>query len=127
MSKTLAATPADPTLRSGADASLVLFDAERVGERNDYLDPLVPNVGIDAVWVHDHVVWSSEMHRHHISSGAFEAITDTQDANFFEATTILSYLAAETKKITLGVACLVTALARPQAAASLAAQLVEMA
>src|SRR5207237_3600770 len=64
-------------------------------------------LGFDAVWVHDHVVWSSEMHRHHISSGAAEALTDTQEANFFEATTILSYLAAETKKITLGVACLV--------------------
>src|SRR5437667_9420839 len=64
-------------------------------------------LGFDAVWVHDHVVWSSEMHRHHISSGAAEALTDTQEANFFEATTILSYLAAETKKSTLGVACLV--------------------
>ncbi|MGH7817191.1 MAG: LLM class flavin-dependent oxidoreductase, partial [Candidatus Binatia bacterium] len=56
---------------------------------------------------HDHVVWSSEMHRHHISSGAAEAITDTQDANFYEATSVLSYLAAETRTITLGVACLV--------------------
>ena len=65
------------------------------------------DMGFDAVWVHDHVVWSSEMHRHHISSGAAEALSDTQDANFFEATTILSYLAAETKKIVLGVACLV--------------------
>jgi hypothetical protein len=64
-------------------------------------------LGFDAIWVHDHVVWSSEMHRHHISSGAAEALTDTQEANFFEATTILSYLAAETKTITLGVACLV--------------------
>lgn len=42
----------DPTLRAGADASLVLFDAARVSERNDYLDPLAPNAGIDAVWVH---------------------------------------------------------------------------
>jgi probable F420-dependent oxidoreductase len=64
-------------------------------------------LGFDSIWVHDHVVWSSEMHRHHISSGAAEAITDAQDANFYEATTILSYLAGETKKITLGVACLV--------------------
>src|SRR6478672_2396255 len=63
--------------------------------------------GFDAIWVHDHVVWSAEMHRHHISSGAKEALEDHQDANFFEATTILSYLAAETKKIVLGVACLV--------------------
>ncbi|OGQ81323.1 MAG: hypothetical protein A3F90_03405 [Deltaproteobacteria bacterium RIFCSPLOWO2_12_FULL_60_19] len=64
-------------------------------------------LGFDSVWVHDHVVWSSEMHRHHISSGAAEAITDTQDANFYEATSVLSYLAAETRSITLGVACLV--------------------
>jgi N-acyl-D-amino-acid deacylase len=42
----------DPTLREGADASLVLFDPATVGERNDYLDPLVPPTGIDAVWVH---------------------------------------------------------------------------
>jgi alkanesulfonate monooxygenase SsuD/methylene tetrahydromethanopterin reductase-like flavin-dependent oxidoreductase (luciferase family) len=64
-------------------------------------------LGFDAIWVHDHVVWSSEMHKHHISSGAAEALNDTQDANFYEATTMLSYLAAETKKIVLGVACLV--------------------
>ena len=30
-----------PVLRAGADASLVLFDAERVRERNDYLNPEV--------------------------------------------------------------------------------------
>src|SRR5947199_9505282 len=53
------------------------------------------------------------MHRHHISSGAAEALTDTQEANFFEATTILSYLAAETKKITLGVARLVMHCSNP--------------
>src|SRR3970282_2001188 len=64
-------------------------------------------LGFDSIWVHDHVVWSSEMHRHHISSGAAEAVTDTQEANFYEATSVLSYLAAETRKITLGVACLV--------------------
>ncbi|HEY1931492.1 MAG TPA: hypothetical protein VGG99_05730 [Acetobacteraceae bacterium] len=42
----------DPTLRVGADASLVLFDADTVGERNDYVDPSVRPVGIDMVWVH---------------------------------------------------------------------------
>ena len=42
----------DPTLRVGADASLVLFDPETVGERNDYLDPLIPPAGIDMVWIH---------------------------------------------------------------------------
>ncbi|HYG86760.1 MAG TPA: hypothetical protein VD978_10920 [Azospirillum sp.] len=42
----------DPVLRPGADASLVLFDWNHVAERNDYLNPLVPPQGIDAVWVH---------------------------------------------------------------------------
>jgi N-acyl-D-amino-acid deacylase len=46
----------DPVLRPGADASLVLFDAARVRERNDYLDPTVPPEGIDVVWVHGHRV-----------------------------------------------------------------------
>jgi N-acyl-D-amino-acid deacylase len=47
---------ADPALRVGADASLVLFDPETVGERNDYLDPMVRPVGLDMVWVHGHPV-----------------------------------------------------------------------
>jgi N-acyl-D-amino-acid deacylase len=47
----------DPTLRPGADASLVLFDWERVRERNDYLEPMVPPEGIDAVWVHGELVY----------------------------------------------------------------------
>jgi N-acyl-D-amino-acid deacylase len=42
----------DPVLREGGDASLVLFDATEVRERNDYLHPLVPPEGIDMVWVH---------------------------------------------------------------------------
>ncbi len=46
----------DPTLRVGADASLTLFDPETVGERNDYLDPSIPPVGIDMVWIHGHRV-----------------------------------------------------------------------
>lgn len=64
-------------------------------------------LGFDSIWVHDHVAWSSEMHRHHISSGATEAVRDEQEANFYEALTTLAYLAAETKTIKLGVACLV--------------------
>ncbi|MDH3452903.1 MAG: amidohydrolase family protein, partial [Gammaproteobacteria bacterium] len=46
----------DPVLAPGADASLVLFDWQTVRERNDYLDPLVPPHGIDAVWVHGELV-----------------------------------------------------------------------
>ncbi|HVB77628.1 MAG TPA: LLM class F420-dependent oxidoreductase [Candidatus Nitrosotalea sp.] len=65
------------------------------------------DLGFDSIWVHDHVLWSSEMHRHHISSGATEAITDEQDADFFESLTTLAYLAPQTERIRLGVACLV--------------------
>jgi len=46
----------DPTLRVGADASLVLFNPHTVCERNDYIDPSVPPVGIDMVWIHGHLV-----------------------------------------------------------------------
>lgn len=42
----------DPTLRPGADASVVLFDWERVRERNTYEDPYIPPDGIEYVWVH---------------------------------------------------------------------------
>ena len=45
-----------PALREGADASLVLFDWDRVTERNSYEDPLIPPDGIDAVWVHGDLV-----------------------------------------------------------------------
>ena len=47
---------ADPTLRVGADASLVLFDPDTVAERNDYLDPSIRPAGIDMVWVHGECV-----------------------------------------------------------------------
>ncbi|MGA2894150.1 MAG: hypothetical protein ABSE22_14885 [Xanthobacteraceae bacterium] len=46
----------DPTLRVGADASLVLFVPETVCERNDYLDPFMPPEGIDMVWIHGQLV-----------------------------------------------------------------------
>ena len=80
-------------------------------------------LGFDTIWLHDHVVWSSEMHRHHISSGATEAITDAQEANFFECMTTMSYLAAKTKDIRIGVACLVMPLRNPIYAAKQCATL----
>jgi len=80
-------------------------------------------LGFDTVWVHDHVVWSSEMHKHHISSGAHEALTDDQEANFFESLTTLAYLAAATKTIQLGVACLVMPCRNPVYAAKQTATL----
>lgn len=47
------------------------------------------------------------MHRHHISSGAHEALLDDQTADFYESVTTLSYLAGVTERVLLGVACLV--------------------
>ncbi len=47
-----------PALRPGADASVVLFDWDRVTERNSYEDPLVHPDGIDAVWVHGELLHS---------------------------------------------------------------------
>jgi len=67
----------------------------------------------DSVWVHDHVVWSSEMHRHHISSGSASALAEDQTADFYEAITTLANLAARTSRIELGVACLVMPLRNP--------------
>jgi probable F420-dependent oxidoreductase len=64
-------------------------------------------MGFDTVWLHDHVVWSGEMHRHHISSGATEAITDEQNPDFFESLTTLAYLAGQTSRVKLGIACVV--------------------
>ena len=64
-------------------------------------------MGFDSVWVHDHVVWSGEMHRHHISSGAAQALAAGQEPRFYEALTTLAYLAGATRRVRLGVACLV--------------------
>ncbi len=47
-----------PVLRPGADASVVLFDWDRVTERNSYTEPLVHPEGIDAVWVHGELLHS---------------------------------------------------------------------
>jgi len=64
-------------------------------------------MGFDSIFLHDHVVWSSEMHRHHISSGAHEALDEDQSADFFESLTTIGYLAAKTSTVRIGVACLV--------------------
>ncbi|WP_225753456.1 LLM class flavin-dependent oxidoreductase [Actinotalea sp. Marseille-Q4924] len=70
-------------------------------------------MGFDSVFLHDHVVWSSEMHRHHISSGAHEALSDDQSADFFESLTTIGYLAALTSRVQIGVACLVMPMRNP--------------
>ncbi len=64
-------------------------------------------LGYDSVWVHDHLTWTRQAHEHHISSGSSEAVQKTQDPLFFESLTTLSYLAALTKHVKIGVACMV--------------------
>lgn len=39
------------------------------------------------------------MHRHHISSGAHEALDSDQSADFYEALTTIGYLAAKTSRV----------------------------
>jgi probable F420-dependent oxidoreductase len=80
-------------------------------------------LGFDSIFVHDHVVWSSEMHRHHISSGSHEALAADQSADFYEAMTTVGYLAAITKRVQIGVACLVMPTRNPIYAAKQAATL----
>ena len=45
-----------PVLRPGADASLTLVDWDNVTERNNFINPLIPPSGIEAVWVHGRLV-----------------------------------------------------------------------
>jgi len=42
----------DPVLRVGGDASMLLFDWNKVRENNDYENPMVLPTGIHQVWVH---------------------------------------------------------------------------
>lgn len=63
-------------------------------------------MGFDSIFVHDHVVWSTEMHRHHISWCA-RGSGRRSVRGFFEALTTIGYLAAKTSRVKIGVACLV--------------------
>lgn len=74
-------------------------------------------LGYDSVWVHDHLAWSREMHRHHISSGASEALTEAQTSDFYESVVSLAYLAARTTRVKLGIACMILPARHPVYAA----------
>jgi len=80
-------------------------------------------LGYDSIWVHDHLTWTKEAHEHHISSGSSEALGKGQDPLFFESLTTLSYLAALTKQVKLGVACMVMPCRNPIYLAKQAANL----
>jgi len=74
-------------------------------------------LGFDSVWVHDHLTWSDEIHRTHISSGSDDSHTGIASPDFFEALTSLSYLAGFVRKVRLGIACVVVPCRNPLLAA----------
>ncbi len=80
-------------------------------------------LGFDSVWVHDHLTWTSEIHRTHISSGSDEALERHVDPDFFEAMTTMAYLAAIVTKVRIGMACLVVPCRNPVYAAKQVASL----
>ena len=75
------------------------------------------SLGYDSVWVHDHLTWSEEIHRTHISSGADHSDAGNQSPDFYEAISSLSYLAGQTQRVRLGIACVVVPCRNPLLAA----------
>ena len=80
-------------------------------------------LGYDSAWVHDHIAWTREIHKTHVSSGSSDALNESQEPTFYESITTLGYLAAKVEKIRLGVACLVLPLRNPIYAAKQLANL----
>jgi probable F420-dependent oxidoreductase len=81
------------------------------------------HLGFDSVWVHDHIVWGTEQHRGHLSSGSAEALTSAQLPNFYESLTTLAVIAGRTEKVKLGVAVVILPLRNPVVLAKQAAVL----
>lgn len=80
-------------------------------------------LGFDSIWVHDHLTWTEEIHRTHISSGSEEALRFNDHPDFYEAMTTLAYLAGVVTQARLGMACLVVPCRNPVYAAKQVASL----
>jgi len=74
-------------------------------------------LGYDSIWVHDHLTWTEEIHRTHISSGSDDSTTGNNSPDFYEAMTTLAYLAGLVRSVRLGIACLVVPCRNPLLAA----------
>ena len=70
-------------------------------------------LGYDSVWVHDHIIWGTEQHRGHLSSGSAEALKSAQPPNFYECLTTLATIAGRTNSVKLGVAVVILPLRNP--------------
>jgi probable F420-dependent oxidoreductase len=80
-------------------------------------------LGYDSIWVHDHLTWTEEIHRTHISSGSDDSTTGNNSPDFYEAMTTLAYLAGLVRSVRLGIACLVVPCRNPLLAAKQIASL----
>jgi len=85
-----------------ADATSILRSAE-----------IAEELGYDSVWVHDHIVWGTEQHKGHLSSGSAEALKSAQLPNFYESLTTLATIAGRTNRVKLGVAVIILPLRNP--------------
>ncbi len=47
-------------IRAGYHADLVLFDAEKIGDRATFDDPTLPSVGIESVWVNGMIAYRNQ-------------------------------------------------------------------
>lgn len=74
-------------------------------------------LGYDALWVHDYLIWNKDLDRRHVSCGSIEAVVDDRPPIFFESITTLAYLAALTSRIRLGFSVLVLPYREPIATA----------
>jgi probable F420-dependent oxidoreductase len=81
------------------------------------------SLGYDSIWVHDHLTWTAEIHRTHISSGSDDSHIGNDDPDFYEAMTTLAYLAGIVRSVRLGIACLVVPCRNPLLAAKQIASL----
>lgn len=75
------------------------------------------DLGFDALWVHDYLIWNEDLDRRHVSCGSIETVVDGREPVFFESITTLAYLAALTSQIRLGFSVLVLPYREPIATA----------
>jgi alkanesulfonate monooxygenase SsuD/methylene tetrahydromethanopterin reductase-like flavin-dependent oxidoreductase (luciferase family) len=75
------------------------------------------DLGFDAVWVHDFIVWTRLQDRTHISSGSREVVDEDTVPVFHESLTNLAFLAGITTRVRLGVAVLCLPYRQPVIAA----------
>ena len=70
-------------------------------------------LGYASVWVNDHIVWGTEQHRGHLSSGSAEALNSAQLPNLYECLTTLATIAGRTNRVKLGAAVAILPLRNP--------------